>query len=227
MQPTMRISRRALLQSLAFFSAATGAAFQEPSPAESDRAVWNGVYADENSGITNYPNRFLAEAVRDRKPGRALDIGMGQGRNSLFLARLGWEVTGVDVSDKAIDLAKKEAARLNLKINCVVSDFTVFEIGKNRWELVVGMYMGRLILSYAQQVSEGLVSGGLLAVEHYRRDVSRNSLAGGRLGYPVNALLEAFAPALRIVRYEEVLDFPDWGDQGQRVPLVRMLASRV
>jgi SAM-dependent methyltransferase len=226
MQPTMRISRRALVQSLAFISAATGGAFQESDPPENDRAVWNGVYTDEDSRIANYPNRFLAEVVRDHKPGRALDIGMGQGRNSLFLARLGWDVTGVDVSDKAIDLAKKEAARLDLKINCVVSDFSGFEIGKNRWELIVGMYMGRLILSYADRVSEGLVSGGLLAVEHYRRDASRSSLAGGRLGYPVNALLEAFASALRIVRYEEVLDFPDWGDQGERVPLVRMLASK-
>ena len=68
--------------------------------------------------------------------------------------------------------------------------------------------------------------GGLLAVEHFRRDINRNSLDGGRLGYPANALLEAFASALRIVRYEEVLDFPDWGDEGERVPLVRMLARK-
>jgi SAM-dependent methyltransferase len=226
MQPIMRMSRRALVQSLAFFPAVAGDALQEPSPAENDRAVWNGVYSNEDSRVANYPNRFLADIVRDQKPGRALDIGMGQGRNSLFLARLGWDVTGVDVSDKAIDFAKKEAARLDLKINCVVSNFLVFDVGKDRWDLIVGMYMGRLILSHAQRVSEGLVSGGLLAVEHYRRDIGRNSLAGGRLGYPVNALLEAFAPALRIVRYEEVLDFPDWGDQGERVPLVRMLAMK-
>ena len=198
----------------------------EPTPPENERAVWNGVYSDGDSRITNYPNRFLAEIVQGRKPGRALDVGMGQGRNSLFLARLGWEVTGVDVSDRGIDLAKKEAARLGLKINCVVSDFSAFEVGKDRWDLIVAMYMGRLILSQASEVSEGLGSGGLLTVEHYRRDVDRHSLSGGRLGYPVNSLLEAFAPTLRIVRYEEVLDFPDWGDQGERVPLVRMLARK-
>jgi hypothetical protein len=42
----------------------------------------------------------------------------------------------------------------------------------------------------------------------------------------VNSLLETYTPMLRIVRYEEVLDFPDWGDQGERVPLVRMLAAK-
>jgi hypothetical protein len=38
--------------------------------------------------------------------------------------------------------------------------------------------------------------------------------------------MEAFVPALRIVRYEEVVDFPDWGDQGEKVPLLRMLARK-
>jgi SAM-dependent methyltransferase len=220
------ISRRAVVQSLAFFPALSAAALQEPSQIEQVRAVWNGVYSKPDSGITNYPNRFLAEVVQDRKPGRALDVGMGQERNSLFLARLGWDVTGIDISDKGIALAKKEAARLALKIDCRVSDFSMFEAGKNRWDLIVGMYVGRLILIEASKISDGLSSGGLLAVEHYHRDINRGSVAGGKLGYPVNALLEAFAPSLRIVRYEEVVDFPDWGDQGKKVPLVRMLARK-
>lgn len=225
MQPVSRMTRRAMIQSV-IFCPALAAALQEASPVGQDRAVWNGVYSDEDSHISNYPNRFLAEVVQNRKPGRVLDIGMGQGRNSLFLARLGWDVTGVDVSDKAIDLAKKEAARRGLKVNCVVSDFSEFEVGKDKWDLIVAMYMGRLILSQASKVSEGLGTGGLLAVEHFRRDINKQSLSGGRLGYPVNSLLEVFAPTLRIVRYEEVLDFPDWGDQGERVPLVRMLARK-
>jgi SAM-dependent methyltransferase len=218
------ISRRAAVQSLAFLPALTASALQESSPAEQIRDVWNGVYSKEDSGIPTFPNRFLAEMVRGRKPGRALDVGMGQGRNSLFLARLGWEVTGIDVSDKGIDLARKEAARLSLKMNYVLSDISAFDVGKDRWELIVGVYVGREILFQASHLTSGLTSGGLLVVEHYRRDVGRISLSGGRLGYPVNALLETFVPSLRIVRYEEVLDFPDWGDQGERAPLVRMLA---
>jgi hypothetical protein len=86
--------------------------------------------------------------------------------------------------------------------------------------------MGRLILLGASPLTHGLASGGRLVVEPYRRHVGRVSLSGGRLGYPVNALLETFVPCLRIVRYEEVLDFPDWGDQGERAPLVRMLARK-
>jgi len=220
------ISRRAAVQSLAFLPALTASALQESSPAEQIRDVWNGVYSKEDSGIPTFPNRFLAEMVRGRKPGRALDVGMGQGRNSLFLARLGWEVTGIDVSDKGIDLAKKEAARLRLTMNYVLSDISAFDVGRDRWDLIVGVYVGREILFQASHLTDGLASGGLLVVEHYRRDVARTSVSGGRLGYPINALLETFVPSLRIVRYEEVLDFPDWGDPGERAPLVRMLASK-
>jgi len=221
-----KLHRRVLLQSLAVFPVAAVGASQKPLPPDDDRAVWNGVYTHDTTSLAPYPNRFLAEVVQGRKPGRALDVGMGQGRNSLFLARLGWEVTGVDIADKAVKLAQEEAARLGLKVHCVCADIAAFDIGKAQWDLIVGVYMGRLILFQAGVLTQGLTSGGLLVVEHYRRDVGRVSLSGGQLGYPVNALLETFVPSLRIVRYEEVLDFPDWGDQGERAPLVRMEARK-
>jgi len=221
-----RLNRRALLQSLALLPAAAAAAPQRSSPPEDEGAGWNRVYTDEIAYLPPYPNRFLAQVMEGRKPGRALDVGMGQGRNSLFLARLGWEVTGVDISNKGIELAEIEAARLGLKIHCVLTDIAAYDVGNAKWDLIVGVYMGRLILFQAGALTQGLASGGSLVVEHYRRDVGRVSLSGGQLGYPVNALLETYVPSLRIVRYEEVLDFPDWGDQGERAPLVRMLARK-
>jgi SAM-dependent methyltransferase len=226
MQSLGKISRRAAMQSLALFPAVSAVALQGLSATDQIGDVWNGVYSHQDSGVPSFPNRFLAEMVQGRKPGRALDVGMGQGRNSLFLARLGWDVTGVDVSDQGIDLAKKEAARLGLTMNYVLSDVSAFDLGRDRWDLIVGVYVGREILFQASHLTDGLASGGLLVVEHYRRDVGRTSVSGGRLGYPINALLETFVPSLRIVRYEEVLDFPDWGDPGERAPLVRMLASK-
>ena len=226
MQVSANMSRRGLLQSLALLPAAAVAVSEESSPPDDGRAVWNRVYTHETASLAPYPNRFLAEVIQGRRPGRALDIGMGQGRNSLFLARLGWQVTGVDIADEGIDLARNEAERLGLKINCVRADVAAFDMGKAAWDLIVGVYMGRLILFQASRLTQGLAPGGLLVVEHYRRDVGRVSLSGGRLGYPVNALLQTFVPSLRIVRYEEVLDFPDWGDQGETAPLVRMEARK-
>ena len=60
---------------------------------------YNSLYAGDSEVFTREPNALLVEAVRNRKPGRALDVGMGQGRNALFLSRNGWEVTGIDSAD--------------------------------------------------------------------------------------------------------------------------------
>jgi len=226
MTTTHRVTRRAAVQSLLLLPSTMVLAAQEPPPADKDRALWNKVYSEEERRVTSYPNRLLADVVQGKTPGRALDIGMGQGRNSLFLARLGWDVTGVDISDKGIEIAKKEAEKANLKVNCVVADFATFDTGKDQWDLVAGIYMGGLILNQAKRIAEGLKRGALLVVENFHRDVNVTALTGGKLGYPVNALLETFVPLLRIVRYEEILDFPDWSNRGEKVPLVRMLARK-
>jgi hypothetical protein len=51
---------------------------------------WNKVFADPHSDFNHSPSRLLEEAVRNRKPGAAMDLGMGQGRNAIFLASQGW-----------------------------------------------------------------------------------------------------------------------------------------
>jgi len=225
MQHQHKFSRRTILQTIAL-SPVVAASAQDKMPPAKSREFWNRIYTEEDSRVTGYPNRFLADVVESVKPGQALDIGMGQGRNTLFLAHRGWDVTGVDIADEGIEIARKVATRLNLKFNSVVSDFAVFEVGKQRWDLIVGVYMGDLVIEQAARIVEGLRPGGLLVVENYHRDGDANAITGGKIGYPVNALLETFMPGLRIVRYEEVSDFSDWGGRLEKKPLVRLLARK-
>jgi len=220
------ISRRTLVKALLLVPSGAAAALQQPLPPDQARQTWNQVYSDENSRVTGYPNRFMAEIVQGRTPGKALDIGMGQGRNSLFLASLGWNVTGVDISDKGVNIARKEAQKANLNINCVVADFANFDLGNAQWDLILGIYMGGLVLTHAKRIADALRPGGVLVVENFHQDINRTALTGGMLGYPANVLLETFVPLLRIVRYEEVLDFPDWSNHGEKVPLIRMYARK-
>ena len=86
--------------------------------------------------------------------------------------------------------------------------------------------VGGLITGHAKRIAAALRPGGHLVVENYHADLNRKGITGDPLGYPVNALLEAFAPLLRIVQYEEFRDFPDWGNRGEKVPLVHMLARK-
>lgn len=74
------------------------------------REIWNDVFT-KRQGPELRHNKFLAEIIKGRKPGKALDIGTGEGRNALFLAAQGWEVTGFDISDVGIKLAREEAQK--------------------------------------------------------------------------------------------------------------------
>jgi 2-polyprenyl-3-methyl-5-hydroxy-6-metoxy-1,4-benzoquinol methylase len=73
-------------------------------PLPSDRRVWNDTYAEMIRDDESFlPNAFLIKVVEGRKPRTALDMAMGQGRNALMLAQRGWDVTGFDISDLAVD----------------------------------------------------------------------------------------------------------------------------
>jgi 2-polyprenyl-3-methyl-5-hydroxy-6-metoxy-1,4-benzoquinol methylase len=73
------------------------------APAFPQADEYNPIYrGDAGEVFSRKPNAFLVEMLRHRRPGTALDVGMGQGRNSIFLAQQGWEVTGFDPSDEGV-----------------------------------------------------------------------------------------------------------------------------
>src|SRR5579872_4622328 len=85
---------------------------------------YNRIYTGKEGNIfSRKPNAFLVEVTRGRKPGKVLDVGMGQGRNSLYLAQHGWDVTGFDPADEGVRLARAEAAHLGVKLTALVSTF--------------------------------------------------------------------------------------------------------
>ena len=72
-----------------------------------DAAGWDERYAATDLVWSAEPNRFVAEELADLPPGRALDLAAGEGRNAIWLARRGWEVTAVDFSQVALDKGRR------------------------------------------------------------------------------------------------------------------------
>jgi 2-polyprenyl-3-methyl-5-hydroxy-6-metoxy-1,4-benzoquinol methylase len=64
---------------------------------------------------------------------------MGAGRNAVFLASLGWDVTGIDISDVAIERAKSLAATNAVKRTAISTSFREFDWGKDKWDLILNM----------------------------------------------------------------------------------------
>ena len=71
-------------------------------------------------------------------PGFTLTVtlDMGQGRNSMYLARHGWEVTGFDVSKVGLEEAARHAASAGVHIKTVLASDEEFDFGRNRWDLI-------------------------------------------------------------------------------------------
>lgn len=71
---------------------------------------WEARYADADNVWSGRVNRALADVASELKPGRALDLGCGEGADALWLAERGWRVTGVDISPTAVERASATAA---------------------------------------------------------------------------------------------------------------------
>ncbi|MGA7205513.1 MAG: methyltransferase domain-containing protein [Specibacter sp.] len=75
-----------------------------------DAEFWDTRYGESTKVWSGNPNPQLVREVADLPPGTALDIGSGEGADSIWLVRHGWHVTGVDFSQVALDRAAAHAA---------------------------------------------------------------------------------------------------------------------
>lgn len=75
-----------------------------------DEEFWDARYAESDRIWSGRPNAALVREASDLAPGRALDLGCGEGADALWLAERGWEVTAVDISRVALDRAAGHAA---------------------------------------------------------------------------------------------------------------------
>ena len=77
---------------------------------ESDAAFWDARYQESHRIWSGNPNAALVRETAGLAPGRALDLGSGEGGDAIWLAQQGWEVTATDISQVALDRAAEQAA---------------------------------------------------------------------------------------------------------------------
>src|SRR5512134_2511652 len=104
------------------------------------REDWDARYAEVENLWAVKPNRFLVAEVADLPPGRALDLACGEGQNSIWLATLGWDVTGVDYSEVAIEKARTRAEREGVDVDFVCADLLEYEPAPEAYDLVLLLY---------------------------------------------------------------------------------------
>src|SRR5437773_536242 len=132
---------------------------------------WNRILTAPKPMFNTAPNTFLVEMIKGVKPGRSLDVGMGQGRNTIYLAQQGWESVGFDPADRAIAAAQEQAGKLGVKITTHVARAEDFDWGDAKWDLIVLSYVG--VREYAEKVSRALRPGGMMVLEGFDRDATK------------------------------------------------------
>ena len=133
---------------------------------EDDRNRWNSRYTGEEFILGTQPSRFLAENltfITSLCPGRkALDIACGEGRNSIFLARHGFAVTGLDISEEGLTKGARRAADEALAIEFRCVDLEVYEFTES-WDLVINFNF--LLRDLIPKMVAALNTGGVIVFD--------------------------------------------------------------
>jgi SAM-dependent methyltransferase len=190
-----------------------------------DRAYARPTTGDPpTDGFASVPSEFLMETMKGRPPGAALDVGTGQGRNAVWLATQGWDVTGIDISGVGLGAAQANAAKAGVSIRTVKTAYADYDLGTARWDLIAMFFAWAPVMDpgFMARIERALRPGGLVVFEHFVNDDE----------HPYAPMVRALAPgelrqifsSFEIVFYDEKEGIGDWGGPGSA--LVRMVARK-
>jgi SAM-dependent methyltransferase len=164
---------------------------------------WNEKYQGKDYFYGTEPNDFLRTIAKTwTTPKKILCIAEGEGRNAVFLARLGHQVSAIDSSSVARDKALALAEVNNLFIDYQLADLNEFDFGIEQWDAIVSIFChlpATLRQKVHQGVQTGLVPGGLYVLEAYSPRQLQFASGGPKdldLLYKLNSLKKDFQTML-------------------------------
>jgi 2-polyprenyl-3-methyl-5-hydroxy-6-metoxy-1,4-benzoquinol methylase len=198
--------------------------------------MWNARYAAADFAYGTEPNDFLV-AQRAALPlgGRLLCLAEGEGRNAVFLARLGFEVHAVDQSDVGLAKAQRLAAASHVSITTEVADLASYSLGRDQWDGIVSIFAhvpSALRRAVHAQVPSALRIGGVMMIEAYTikqldmRGVGGPGADAKDLFMSAAALRSELAPLRTLVGHEVERDVNEGSFHRGRSAVVQWVARR-
>lgn len=132
--------------------------------------MWDERYSEPGFAYGTEPNDFLRSVAHRIPPGPVLCIGEGEGRNAVFLARQGFDVTAVDGSSVGLAKAERLAAEHGVSLSTIHADLARFDPGEGRWAGIVEIFCHLphpLRGQVHRAVARALTPGGAFALEAY------------------------------------------------------------
>lgn len=133
---------------------------------------WDDRYAEEGFAFGDQPNDFLVESATALNVGTSLVLGDGDGRNGVWLAQQGHQVTSIDLSPVGVAKAKKLAEQRGTEIDARVGDLETFDMGDAQWDSIVSIFChlpSALRHIVHANVKRALKPGGVFVLEAYTK----------------------------------------------------------
>lgn len=171
-----------------------------------EKVFWDRKYSKTQYVFGKTPATFLADNYMYLpQGGTVLDVGMGEGRNAVFLARKGFKVTGIDISSVAVKKAKLLAKEFDVRIKSVVASLNKYDFKPGSFDAILCFYYVDRNLN--KKLVKWLKPGGVLIYESYND--RQRTLKGHEHHNPKYLLREGellkMFPGLRVLKFEEPL----------------------
>jgi SAM-dependent methyltransferase len=132
--------------------------------------LWNERYSEPGFAYGVEPNEFLVSAANRIPMGKVLSLGEGEGRNAVYLAGLGYDVTAVDSSDVGLTKARELAAKRGVTITTITADLSQFRIEPKSWDGIFSIFCHlprEIRRPLYRSAVDGLRPGGVLVLEAF------------------------------------------------------------
>jgi len=121
--------------------------------------MWNEKFSEAGFAYGTEPNDFLVENLSKLTVGKVLCLAEGEGRNAVFLAKKGFDVTAVDLSEVGLEKTLRLAEQNKVTVKTICADLSDFAIEENHWDSIVSIWVA--VPSVVRRGLHKKVVGGL------------------------------------------------------------------
>jgi SAM-dependent methyltransferase len=204
---------------------------------EAYKQMWEDRYQTEEYAYGKEPNNFFATCLQKLKPGSLLMPADGEGRNGVFAAKSGWEVTSFDLSSAGKTKALELAATQKVKLNYLVGDVQALEFMPESFDaigLIYAHFAGEKKSIFHQKLAQSLKPGGYILFEAFSKNhlslVLQNPKVGGPKDisqlFSTEELAEDFKGYKFLILEEAIIDLNEGKYHIGKGSVVRMLATK-
>lgn len=193
---------------------------------------WNERYKENDNIYGTEPNKFFKKELDKLTPGKLLLPGEGEGRNAIYAAKQGWDVTAFDGSEVAVQKALLNAELAGVSLNYLHADTKTFSADDDSFDAIALVFFHLLPEDRVQfhfDILRWLKPGGTLILEGFNPEQLGN-LSGGpknaAMLYALDMLLDDFASFNHIDIHTTTVDLDEGPFHRGEAELIRMVAQK-